>query len=67
MEKQPAYKLARFYWEPETLKHFNNIWKNDPHACVKEVNNYIFYNCDLEEDETHGDLFADLLIQSINL
>jgi len=47
-----------FYWNDETLEYFS---KNP-----KEIINFVKFECDLEDGETHEDLIKDLTKQSKN-
>ena len=65
MEKRPPFKVARFYWDDDTLKYFNDIWQKDPHLCIESIQEFTYLNCELEEGETYQQLANDLIIQTI--
>lgn len=65
MKNAKPYEIARFYWNDETLEHFNKMWSSSPHDAIKEIEYFVKMECDLEEGETIEELKNDLLIQSI--
>jgi len=52
----------RFYWDEETLQYF----KNNKSVNSKDIENYVKYECHLEDGETIKMLVDDLITQINN-
>ena len=54
-------KIMRYYWNEETIEYFKN--RNKP-GCegqfIREIEEFVKNNCDLEENEVYQDLMDDL-------
>ena len=56
--------MKTFVWQDETLDYFRNLKATATDSeYLKEVENFIVMDCQLEDGETHEDLFKDLLKQ----
>ena len=57
-------KIMRYYWNEETIEYFKN--RNKP-GCegqfIREIEEFVKNNCDLEENEVYQDLMDDLKAQ----
>ena len=54
----------RFCWQEETISYFQDLRsKSSDSEYLKEVEDFIVRDCQLEAGETHEDLFKDLLKQ----
>ena len=54
----------KYYWNEETIEYFKN--RNKP-GCegqfIREIEEFVKNNCDLEENEVYQDLMDDLKAQ----
>ena len=54
-------KIMKYYWNEETIEYFKN--RNKP-GCegqfIREIEEFVKNNCDLEENEVYQDLMDDL-------
>jgi hypothetical protein len=50
--------MKTFYWNKETLEYYS--------THLNEIENFVKYECDLEDNETYEDLIKDLTKQSKN-
>ena len=50
--------MKTFYWNIETLEYYS--------THLNEIENFVKYECDLEDNETYEDLIKDLTKQSKN-
>jgi hypothetical protein len=50
--------MKTFYWNTETLEYYS--------THLNEIENFVKYECDLEDNETYEDLIKDLTKQSKN-
>ena len=48
--------MKTFYWNKETLEYYS--------TNLNEIENFVKYECDLEDNETYEDLIKDLTKQS---
>ena len=53
----------KFYWSKETLQYF----KNNKSTSLKDIENFVKYECHLEDGETIKMLVNDLTNQINNL
>ena len=54
----------RFCWQEETISYFQDLRsKSSDSEYLKEVEDFIVRDCQLEDGETNEDLFKDLLKQ----
>ena len=55
--------MNKFYWNVETLEFFKELKNKNENEFYRKVNEFVKYECDLEENETFEDLQIDLLNQ----
>tara|TARA_A100001011_G_C13974443_1_gene700657 strand:- start:381 stop:560 length:180 start_codon:yes stop_codon:yes gene_type:complete len=55
--------MKRFFWNKDTLEFFKKLKNKNEKEFYKKVNNFIRYECDLEEGENILDLEIDLINQ----
>ena len=55
--------IKTFYWNPETLQFFKELKNENEKEFYKKVNEFVRYECDLEENENVLDLQIDLINQ----
>ena len=56
--------MKNFIWQEETLDYFHELKKTvSDSEYLKEVKNFIVKDCLPEVEESHEDLFKDLLKQ----
>ena len=56
----------KFYWNEETLNYFKDLKNKNEEEFYTKINEFVKYECDLEENEYIEDLQIDLIIQVIN-
>jgi len=54
----------RFYWNEDTLEHFKEVYTKNKNDYYLKIEEFVKYNCDLEEGETYQDLIEDLINQT---
>lgn len=55
--------MNKFYWNVETLEFFKELKNQNENEFYRKVNEFVKYECDLEENETYEDLQVDLINQ----
>ena len=55
--------MNKFYWNEETLEFFKELKNQNENEFYRKVNEFVKYECDLEENETFEDLQVDLINQ----
>lgn len=55
--------MKRFYWNEDTLQYFKELKNQNKNEFYRKVNEFVKYECDLEENETYEDLQVDLINQ----
>lgn len=55
--------MNKFYWNLDTLEFFKELKNQNENEFYKKVNEFVKYECDLEENETYEDLQVDLINQ----
>lgn len=55
--------MNKFYWNEETLEFFKELKNQNENEFYRKVNEFVKYECDLEENETYEDLQVDLINQ----
>tara|TARA_Y100001972_G_scaffold108132_1_gene137921 strand:- start:25 stop:222 length:198 start_codon:yes stop_codon:yes gene_type:complete len=56
----------KFHWNEETLEYFKELKNKNEKEFYRKVNEFVKYECDLEEGEYIEDLQTDLIMQVIN-
>ena len=59
--------MNKFFWNVDTLEYFKELKSQNENEFFRKVNEFVKYECDLEEGETYEDLQVDLLNQIENL
>ncbi len=55
--------MNKFYWNLDTLEFFKELKNQNENEFYRKVNEFVKYECDLEENETYEDLQVDLINQ----
>ena len=55
--------MNKFYWNVDTLEFFKELKNQNENEFYRKVNEFVKYECDLEENETYEDLKVDLFNQ----
>ncbi len=55
--------MKNFFWDNDTLVHFKQLKNMGEDTFLREVINYVKYDCTLEDGETYEDLQASLINQ----
>lgn len=55
--------MKRFSWNKDTLEFFKELKNKNAKEFYKKVNNFVRYECDLEDGENVLDLEIDLINQ----
>ena len=53
----------KFHWNEETLEFFKELKNENEKEFYKKINNFVRYECDLEDGENVLDLEIDLINQ----
>tara|TARA_R100001463_G_scaffold34298_1_gene75421 strand:- start:984 stop:1184 length:201 start_codon:yes stop_codon:yes gene_type:complete len=56
-------KMKRFSWNKDTLEFFKELKNENEKEFYKKINNFVRYECDLEDGENVLDLEIDLINQ----
>lgn len=56
-------KMKRFSWNKDTLEFFKELKNENENEFYKKINNFVRYECDLENGENVLDLEIDLINQ----
>ena len=55
--------MKRFFWNEDTLEFFKELKNQNENEFYRKVNEFVKYECDLEEGEYIEDLQIDLINQ----
>lgn len=55
--------MKKFSWNKDTLEFFKELKNENAKEFYKKVNNFVRYECDLEDGENVLDLEIDLINQ----
>jgi hypothetical protein len=55
--------MKNFFWDNDTLVYFKELKNMGEDAFLREVVNYVKYDCTLEDGETYEDLQVSLINQ----
>jgi len=55
--------MKNFFWDNDTLVYFKELKNMGEDTFLREVVNYVKYDCDLEDGETYEDLQVSLINQ----
>ena len=53
----------KYYWNEDTIEYFKDLKSKDEDAFYRKINDFIKYDCHLEDGETIEDLQVDLINQ----
>ena len=54
----------KFFWTEDTLEHFKDLYKENIKYYYKAIEQFVKYDCTLEDGETYEDLMVDLVKQT---
>tara|TARA_R100000329_G_C7465394_1_gene163905 strand:+ start:218 stop:412 length:195 start_codon:yes stop_codon:yes gene_type:complete len=57
--------MKKFHWNEDTLEFFKELKNKNENEFYRKVNEFVKYECDLEEGEYIEDLQTDLINQVI--
>lgn len=53
---------TKFYWNSHTIEYFKELYATIPtDDYYRKIEEFVKYECDLEDGETHQDLMVDLI------
>ena len=56
--------MKRYHWDSNTIEYFVDLYDLDgEHHMMNRILEYVKYECQLEDGETHQDLITDLTDQ----
>ncbi len=55
--------MKNFFWDNDTLVYFKELKNMGKDTFLREVVNYVKYDCTLEDGETYEDLQVSLINQ----
>ncbi len=55
--------MKNFFWNNDTLVYFKELKNMSEDTFLREVVNFVKYECDLEDGETYEDLQVSLINQ----
>ena len=55
--------MKNFFWDNDTLVYFKELKNMSEDTFLREVVNYVKYDCNLEDGETYEDLQVSLINQ----
>jgi len=55
--------MKNFFWDNDTLVYFKELKNMGEDTFLREVVNYVKYDCNLEDGETYEDLQVSLINQ----
>ena len=56
--------IAKFYWDEDTISHFQFISSYESkEKVIEKITNFVDFECELMGDETEEDLIEDLTNQ----
>ena len=50
-----------FHWNSHTIEYFKELYATDENDYYRKLEEFVKYECDLEDGETHQDLMVDLM------
>ncbi len=57
---------TNFYWNSDTIEYFKELYTINENNYYREIEEFVKYECDLEDGETTQDLFNDLIVKIEN-
>lgn len=56
--------IKKYYWDSDTIEYFVDLYDLDgENHMLNRILEYVKYECQLEDGETHEDLIVDLINQ----
>ena len=52
---------TRFHWNSDTIEYFKELYAINENDYYRKIEEFVKYECDLEDGETHQDLMVDLI------
>ena len=50
----------QFTWNSDTIEYFKELYALNENEYYRKIEEFVKYECDLEDGETHQDLMVDL-------
>ena len=51
----------QFTWNSDTIEYFKELYALNENEYYPKIEEFVKYECDLEDGETHQDLMVDLI------
>lgn len=56
--------MKRYHWNEDTIDYFVSLYETDGmEHMINRILEFVKYECELEDDETHQDLNIDLILR----
>lgn len=56
--------MKRYHWDEDTIGYFVSLYETDGmEHMINRILEFVKYECELEDDETHQDLNIDLILR----
>ncbi len=52
---------TKFYWNSHTIEYFKELYALNENEYYRKIEEFVKYECHLEEGEMHQDLMVDLI------
>ena len=52
---------TNYYWNSDTIEYFKELYTINYLDYYRKIEEFVKYECDLEDGETHQDLMVDLV------
>ena len=53
--------MKEFTWNSDTIEYFKELYAINEKDYYRKIEEFVKYECDLEDGETHQDLMVDLI------
>ena len=53
--------MKEFTWNSDTIEYFKELYTINENEYYSKIEEFVKYECDLEDGETHQDLMMDLI------
>ena len=53
--------MKEFTWNSDTIEYFKELYAINEKDYYRKIEEFVKYECDLEDGETHQDLTVDLI------
>ena len=54
---------TNFHWNSDTIEYFKELYALNENEYYRKIEEFVKYECDLEDGETTQDLFNDLIMK----